>query len=80
MIQQITKAYTEINCKLFTGKEAEIKIELLEEGALSILLIIIGNGIMTWVQIWNEAVYISLCANALEKDMNPSVFSLTMGK
>ena len=32
------------------------------------------------VQILDEAIYISLCANALGKCLNPSVFMTAMGK
>ena len=36
---------------------------------------------MTWIQILDEAVYISLCANALAESMNPPLLShLAMGK
>ena len=33
-----------------------------------------------WVQILDDTVCVSICANALEKAMNPSVFPPAMGK
>ena len=37
-------------------------------------------GLATRVQILEEAVFISLCANALGKDMNSSLFPQAMSK
>ena len=35
--------------------------------------------IVNWVQILDEAVYISQSTNTLEKGMNPTILSLAMG-
>ena len=42
--------------------------------------VIIGNGIGDPSSNPDKAVYVSLCANALGKGMNPSVFLPAMGK
>ena len=43
-------------------------------------MVIVRNGITTWVQILDKAVYITLCSNAFEKCMKLSLPPQAMDK
>ena len=43
------------------------------EDALSVTVVVVGNGINDRISNQDKAAYISLCANGLGKGMNPSI-------